>query len=42
MLRNKSIKKLFYGIDKFNTYKKFSNNVKKSKISLLKILKKLR
>ena len=35
-------KEITYGLDKFNTYKKFSNNVKKSKISLLKILNKIK
>ena len=35
-------KEITYGLDKFNTYKKFSNNVKKSKKNLLSIINKIK
>ena len=41
-VKKQIFKETTYGLDKFNTYKKFSNNVKKSKISLLNILKKIK
>lgn len=41
-VKNLKLKELKQGLNKFSTYKKFANRVKKSKIELLKLLNKLK